>query len=99
MANKLQILGLIVDKTLSAENVAAEAKTVGDALAKRPITTEANKQLVTDAEGNTIWEDKPIEETEDDAIDMLAEMGLIDPVMDEENNILTDEDGNILTIE
>lgn len=42
---------------------------------------------------------KPIEETEDDAIDMLVEMGLIDPVMDEENNILTDEDGNIFTIE
>lgn len=42
---------------------------------------------------------KPIEETEDDAIDMLVEMGLIDPVMDEENNILTDEDSNILTIE
>lgn len=42
---------------------------------------------------------KPIEETEDDAMEMLVEMGLIDPVMDEENNILTDEDGNIFTIE
>lgn len=42
---------------------------------------------------------KPVEETEDDAIDMLTEMGLVDPVMDEENNILTDEDGNIFTIE
>lgn len=42
---------------------------------------------------------KPIEETEDDAIDMLTEMGLVDPVMDEENNILTDEDSNIFTIE
>ena len=37
--------------------------------------------------------------TEDDAIDMLTEMGLVDPVMDEENNILTDEDSNIFTIE
>ena len=42
---------------------------------------------------------KPVEETEDDAMDMLAEMGLADPVTDEENNILTDEDRNILTIE
>ena len=42
---------------------------------------------------------KPVEETEDDAIDMLTEMGLVDPVMDEENNILTDEDSNIFTIE
>ena len=30
---------------------------------------------------------------------MLTEMGLVDPVMDEENNILTDEDSNIFTIE
>ena len=42
---------------------------------------------------------KPIEETEDDAMEMLAEMGLANPVTDEENNILTDENGNILTIE
>ena len=42
---------------------------------------------------------KPVEETEDDAVDMLTEMGLVDPVMDEENNILTDENSNIFTIE
>ena len=42
---------------------------------------------------------KPVEETEDDAMEMLAEMGLANPVTDEENNILTDENGNILTIE
>lgn len=42
---------------------------------------------------------KPIEETEDDALEMLTEMGILDPVTDEENNILTDEEGNIFTIE
>lgn len=42
---------------------------------------------------------KPIEETENDAMEMLAEMGILDPIQDEENNILTDEDGNIFTIE
>ena len=41
----------------------------------------------------------PIEETEDDALVMLTEMGILDPIQDEENNILTDEDGNIFTIE
>ena len=41
---------------------------------------------------------KPIEETEDDAMKMLVDMGIIDPVTDEENNIFTDENGNILTI-
>lgn len=44
-------------------------------------------------------QNKPVSETEDDAMDMLAEMGIIDPIQDEENNILTDEDGNIFTIE
>lgn len=41
---------------------------------------------------------KPLEETEDDAMKMLAEMGIIDPVTDEEGNVFTDESGNILTI-
>lgn len=41
---------------------------------------------------------KPIEETEDDAMKMLIDMGIIDPVTDEENNIFTDENGNILTV-
>ena len=41
---------------------------------------------------------KPIEETEDDAMEMLAEMGLADPVTDEESNILTDENSNNLTL-
>lgn len=38
-------------------------------------------------------------EDENDALEMLTEMGILDPVQDEENNILTDEDGNIFTIE
>ena len=41
---------------------------------------------------------KPIEETEDDAMEMLTEMGVLDPITDEEGNVLTDENGNILTI-
>lgn len=42
---------------------------------------------------------KPIPEDENDALEMLTEMGILDPIQDEENNILTDEDGNIFTIE
>ena len=42
--------------------------------------------------------DKPIEETEDDAMEMLTEMGILDPIIDEEGNVLTDENGNVLTI-
>jgi hypothetical protein len=43
--------------------------------------------------------DIPEAETENDALEMLTEMGILDPIQDEENNILTDEDGNIFTIE
>jgi hypothetical protein len=44
-------------------------------------------------------QNKPIPEDENDALEMLTEMGILDPIQDEENNILTDEDGNIFTIE
>lgn len=37
-------------------------------------------------------------EDEDDAMEMLTDMGIIDPVTDEEGNVFTDESGNILTI-
>lgn len=68
------------------------------------------KQIASAASVGADWEqtnelapdyikNKPVEETEDDAMEMLAEMGLANPVTDEENNILTDENGNILTIE
>ena len=42
--------------------------------------------------------DKPIEETEDDAMEMLTEMGVLDPITDEEGNVLTDENSNVLSI-
>ena len=41
---------------------------------------------------------KPVVETEDDAMKMLIDMRVIDPVTDEKNNIFTDENGNILTV-
>ena len=53
----------------------------------------------TDETSPAFIKNKPIEETEDDAMEMLVEMGILDPIQDEENNILTDEDGNIFTIE
>ena len=41
---------------------------------------------------------KPLEETEDEAMEMLAEMGIIEPVINEDGAIYTDENGAILTI-
>ena len=40
----------------------------------------------------------PIPETEDDALEMLVDMGILDPVTDEEDNIFTDENGDIFTV-
>lgn len=39
-----------------------------------------------------------IEETSDDALDMLNEMGVLESVTSEEGFVLTDENNNILTI-
>lgn len=71
------------------------------------LKTWTNKRLVeskadwnqVDEEADNYIKNKPIEETEDNALEMLTEMGILDPIQDEENNILTDEDGNIFTIE
>lgn len=40
----------------------------------------------------------PVPETEDDALEMLVDMGILDPVTDEEDNIFTDENGDIFTV-
>lgn len=39
-----------------------------------------------------------IEETSEDALEMLAEMGVLEATTNEEGFVLTDENGNILTI-
>lgn len=39
-----------------------------------------------------------IEETSDDALEMLTEMGVLEATTNEEGFVLTDENGNILTI-
>lgn len=46
----------------------------------------------------TVAHSDAVEETEDDAMEMLTEMGIVDPVSDGEGNVLTDYNGNILII-
>lgn len=52
----------------------------------------------TDETAMDFIKNKPVEETSDDAMDLLAEMGVLEFVADEDGSILTDENGNILTI-
>lgn len=51
----------------------------------------------TDETALDFIKNKPIEETEDDAMEMLFDMGIIIPAVDD-GAILTDENGNILVI-
>lgn len=69
------------------------------------VKTKADKKDIvqsdweeTDEKKLAFIQNKPEPETEDDALDMLAEMGIVCPVDDEENNIFTDEDGTIFTV-
>lgn len=73
----------LIDTTLSIEGAAADAKVVGEELAKRPTTTEVNQQLITNTDGVTTWESrsafKMVEYIGDDG---LVETGWIEPTSD-----------------
>lgn len=57
------------------------------------------KQTLTDTQKEQARENIGlIEQTPDEAMELLAEMGVLDPVVDEDGNVLTDENNNILTI-
>ena len=51
----------------------------------------------TDETALDFIKNNPVEETEDDALEMLFDMGIIVPAVDD-GAILTDENGNILVI-
>lgn len=69
---------------------------VEDSIArKRAVQSDWNQD---DESAADFVKNKPIEETEDDAMEMLTEMGIVDPVSDGESNVLTDYNGNILII-
>jgi len=52
----------------------------------------------TDETQNDFIKNKPYEETEDDALELLAEMGVLEATVDTDGAILTDENNNILTV-
>lgn len=52
----------------------------------------------TDETAMDFIKNKPYEETADDALEMLNEMGVLEATTNEEGFVLTDENGNILTV-
>lgn len=56
------------------------------------------EQTLTDEQKIQARTNIGVEYTEDDAVELLAEMEIIDPVTDADGAILTDENGNILSL-
>lgn len=85
-------------KGLSTEDYTTEEK---EKLAGIEIGAEVNVQadwMQADDTQDSFIKNKPYEETEDDALEMLNEMGVLEATTNEEGFVLTDENGNILTV-
>lgn len=97
-SKKIQIIGTInnniqsvqIDATLTQVNQAADAKAVGDALALKADKTELDAKL------NTKIDRSEIEEI--DAIEIVANMGLVSPVVTEDGSIYTDSNGAVYSL-
>lgn len=80
-------------------------KVEGKGLSTNDFTNEDKEKLNTHSDWAQTDEtqldfikNKPYEETEDDALELLAEMGVLEATTNEEGFVLTDENNNILTI-
>lgn len=85
-------------------------KVEGKGLSTEDFTTEEKEKLAalgecvqadwkqTDETAMDFIKNKPYEETEDDALELLMEMGVLEATTNEEGFVLTDENNNILTI-
>lgn len=63
----------------------------------KPLDVQADWNQ-TDETAMDFIKNKPYEETEDDALELLMEMGVLEATTNEEGFVLTDENNNILTI-
>lgn len=85
------------DETGTLDLIGRVEKAEEEIEALKPLDVQSDWKQ-TDETAMDFIKNKPIEETEDDAMEMLVEMGVLDPVVDEDGNVLTDENNNILTI-
>ena len=91
-----EIIVYDIDETYNYERVK-----IGDGIRKvndLPFVDVQSDWNQSDSTQIDFIKNKPLEETEDDAMEMLAEMGIIEPVINEDGAIYTDENGAILTI-
>ena len=83
------------------ENYNYERVKIGDGIRKvndLPFVDVQSDWNQSDSTQIDFIKNKPVEMTEDDAFNMLVELSVIVPVVNEDGTIYTDENGAILTI-
>ena len=85
------------DETGTLDLISRMEKAEADIEDLKPLDVQADWKQTDDTQVDYI-KNKPYEETSDDALDLLAEMGVLEATTNEEGFILTDENNNILTI-
>lgn len=60
--------------------------------------TKQSDWLQADETASDFIKNKPVEMTEDDALELLAELSVVEPVTNENGAIYTNENGAIFTI-
>ena len=85
------------DETGTINLIERVEKAEADIEALKPLDVQSDWEQ-TDETAMDFIKNKPYEETEDDALELLVEMGVLEAITNEEGFILTDENNNILTI-
>ena len=85
------------DETGTINLIERVEKAETDIEALKPLDVQRDWEQ-TDETAMDFIKNKPYEETADDALEMLNEMGVIEATTNEEGFVLTDENGNILTV-
>lgn len=85
------------DETGTINLIERVEKAEADIEALKPLDVQSDWEQ-TDETAMDFIKNKPYEETEDDAFELLVEMGVLEATTNEEGFVLTDENGNILTV-
>ena len=85
------------DETGTLDLIGRVEKAEADIEALKPLDVQPDWNQ-TDETAMDFIKNKPVEETSDDALEMLVEMGVLEATTNEEGFVLTDENSNILTI-
>jgi hypothetical protein len=99
---------LLIDKTLTIEGKAADAKAVGDAIASIELSNDiyVQNEEPIDAPDGAVWIDTDEEEkteadliaTDEDVLEFVMEMGYANPLVNDSNGVYTDNYNNVYVL-